>query len=82
MLDQQRRRAAVEHVEGGAGARIDFQQPPALTLDEAVGAGEAGEAGGAGEPKRGLGDLHGHLGRNRFRLVPAAGERPGVAERP
>ncbi|CAO4149401.1 hypothetical protein LPLAFNJD_LOCUS2935 [Methylorubrum aminovorans] len=82
MLDQQRRRAAVEHIEGGAGARIDFQQPPALAMDQAVGAGEAGEAGGAGEPKRGLGDLRGHPDRDRFRLVTAAGERPGVAERP
>ncbi len=82
MLDQERRRAAVEHIERGAGARIDLEQPPALAMDKAVGAGEAGEAGGAGEPKRSLGDLRGHPGRDRLRLVAAAGERSGIAERP
>ena len=59
MLNQQRRRAVIEHVEGGAGARIDLQQPPAFPVHKAIGAGEAGEAGGASEPERRLGDLRG-----------------------
>jgi len=59
MLNQERRRAVIEHVEGGAGARIDLQQPPCVPIDETIGAGEAGEAGGASESERGLGDLRG-----------------------
>lgn len=82
MLNQERRRAPVEHVEGGAGARIDLQQPPCVAIDEAIGAGEAGEAGGASEPKRRLGDLRGDHGRDRLRLAAAAGERAGIPERP
>ncbi len=82
MLDQQRRRAAVEHVEGGTGARVDLEKPPARLIDETIGAGQTGEAGGPHQPPHGLGDLRGDRGRNRPRLVAAAGERPGIAERP
>ena len=82
MLDQERRRAAVEHIEGGAGARIDFQQPPAFAVHEAIGAGKTGEAGGLRQAKRRVRDLRGERRRNGSRLVAAAGERPGIAERP
>lgn len=82
MLNQERRRAVIEHVEGGAGARIDLQQPPAFPVHEAIGAGKTGEASGASEPKRRLGDLRGDRRRDRRRLVAAAGERAGIAERP
>ncbi|CAO4134221.1 hypothetical protein OFEAOIEE_LOCUS1953 [Methylorubrum extorquens] len=82
MLNQERRRAVIEHVESGAGARINLQQPPAFPVHEAIGAGKTGEAGGASEPKRRLGDLRGDRGRDRHRLVAAAGERAGIAERP
>ena len=82
MLDQQRRRTMVEHVEGGAGARVDLEQPPALTVDEAIGAGQTGEAGGAGEPRSRLRDLRSDGRRDRPCLVPPPGERTGIAERP
>lgn len=82
MLNQERRRAVIEHVEGGAGAWIDLQQPPAFPVHEAIGAGKTGEASGASEPKRRLGDLRGDRRRDRRRLVAAAGERAGIAERP
>lgn len=81
MLNQERRRAVIEHVEGGAGAWIDLQQPPAFPVHEAIGTGKTGEAGGASEPKRRLGDLCGDRGRDRLRLVATAGERTGIAER-
>lgn len=82
MLNQQRRRAVIEHVEGGAGAWIDLQQPPPFPVHEAICAGKTGEAGGASEPKRRLGDLRGDRSRDRLRLVTTAGERAGIAERP
>jgi len=82
MLNQERRRAVIEHVEGGAGAWIDLQQPPCVAIDQAIGAGKAGEAGGASEPKRRLGNLRRDLGRDRLGLVTTAGERASIAERP
>lgn len=82
MLEQQRRRAAVEHVEGRAGARVDLQEPPALALHEAIGAGQPRQPGLSREPKGGLRDLRHDRRRDRHRLVAAAGEGTGVAERP
>ena len=82
MLDQQRGRAAVEHVEGRAGARIDLQEPPRVAIDEAVGAGKADEAGRPRQAQSRLRDRRGERRRDRPRLVAAAGERPGIAERP
>lgn len=82
MLEHERRRAVVEHVEGGAGARVDLEEPPALALDQQVGAGETRQAGGAHQPLGGLARGREDGGGERARLVPAAGERPGVAEGP
>ncbi len=82
MLDQERCRAPVEHVQGRAGARIDFEEPPVLAIDEAIGAGKTRQPGGAGEPQGRLRDPGDDEGRNRGRLGLAAGERPGIAERP
>lgn len=82
MQNQKWCRAPVEHVEGGAGARIDLQQPPAFPVHEAIGAGQTGEAGGTGEPVGRPGDLPGDPGRDRRRRVAAAGERASIAERP
>ncbi len=82
MRQEQGRRAPVQNVEGGAGARIDLEEPPAFTLDQQIGAGQTREARGGHDPADGLRHRLAESGGDRPGLVPAASQGTAVAERP
>lgn len=61
---EQRRRSAIEGIQGCAGARVDLQQPPTGVVYEEVRAGEAAQSRRLGEAGDRIGDGGEHVGRN------------------